>query len=170
MDNTYYILAKEQLNIERLHICTWEFPRESSYIEFGMEFSYNNFNGNCLELYLTASCFTKNDGDSKNNSNVICLYKNLKDLDNARFIFNDVALGTENVSDNDRNGTILKFEKRESLTVLPCNIKTDNGFAIFTIKKPDNYKGNMYFRVLVKLDKSFVAIQKKRNCTNNICL
>lgn len=37
MNNAYYILAKEAVPIERLHICTWEFPNANSYIEFEMK-------------------------------------------------------------------------------------------------------------------------------------
>ena len=43
MNNAYYILAKEAVPIERLHICTWEFPDADSYIEFGIEFSFEKF-------------------------------------------------------------------------------------------------------------------------------
>lgn len=43
MNNAYYILAKKAIQIERLHICTWEFPDTDSYIEFGIEFSYEYF-------------------------------------------------------------------------------------------------------------------------------
>ena len=43
MDNAYYILAKKRIDIERFHICTWELPMDSSYIEFGFEFSINSY-------------------------------------------------------------------------------------------------------------------------------
>lgn len=48
MNNSYYILAKEAIHIERLHICTWEFTNADSYIEFGMEFSYGSFTNDTL--------------------------------------------------------------------------------------------------------------------------
>lgn len=41
MNNAYYLLSKEQIEIKRFHICTWEFPNESSYLEFGFEFPYD---------------------------------------------------------------------------------------------------------------------------------
>ena len=90
MDNTYYILAKEQICVNRLHICTWEFPDESSYIEFGMEFPYESFSKDSIISYLATSFIKKNDS-------VSCLLKNLSDRDNGRFIFNDVVSGIDNV-------------------------------------------------------------------------
>lgn len=154
MDNAYYILAKDNVSIERLHICTWEFPHESSFIEFGLEFPYESFVNDSIILYLAAP-FIKED------YTVTCLMKNLSNTDNGRFIFNDVVRGIENVGDDSRDGSILSFEKRDKLTVLPCNIKVDNGFISFEIKKPNKHEGNLYFRVLIKIENDTIAIKKK---------
>lgn len=154
MDNSYYILAKEQIGIERMHICTWEFPNEPSYIEFGFEISFNSYNGNSLTLHLAAPFVKKND-------TVSCLLKNLSDSDNGRFIFNDVISGIDQVGSDSRDGSILKFEKREKLTVLPCNIRVDDQLISFTIEKPHRHEGNLYFRVLIKIDNDTIAIRKK---------
>ena len=94
MDNTYYILAKKQMDIERLHICTWEFSNDSSYIEIGMEFSYECFEENQLHLRLAVPFIKAKDS-------VTCLLKNLSDRDNGRFIFNDVVSGIDNVGEDD---------------------------------------------------------------------
>jgi len=154
MDNSYYILAKEQIEIKRLHICTWEFPNDPSYIEYGMEFSYDSFSGNSLELYLAVPFVKKGD-------KVICLLNNLSNKANSRFIFNDVVIGNDNVGKDERDGSILKFEKRDALTILPCEITADNGLILFKIKKPQKHEGNLYFRVLVKLGMNKVAFRKK---------
>jgi hypothetical protein len=154
MDNAYYILAKEQIDIERLHICTWDFPNESSYIEFGVEFSYEFFTEDSLVLYLAVPFVKKGDP-------VSCLLKNLSDRANGRFIFNDVVSGIDNVGEDSRDGSILKFEKRDKLTVLPCDININDGLISFGIKKPNRYEGNLYFRVLIKLEKNTVALKKR---------
>lgn len=154
MDNAYYILAKDNVSIERLHICTWEFPHESSFIEFGLEFPHESFVNDSIILYLAAP-FIKED------YTVICLMKNLSNTDNGRFIFNDVVRGIENVGDDSRDGSILSFEKRDKLTILPCDIKVDNGFISFKLEKPSRYEGNLYFRVLIKIDNDSIAIRKK---------
>lgn len=154
MDNAYYILAKDNVSIERLHICTWEFPHESSFIEFGLEFPHESFVNDSIILYLAAP-FIKED------YTVTCLMKNLSNTDNGRFIFNDVVRGIENVGDDSRDGSILSFEKRDKLTILPCDIKVDNGFISFKLGKPSRYEGNLYFRVLIKIDNDSIAIRKK---------
>jgi len=153
MDNAYYILSKKQIEIKRLHICTWEFPSESSYIEFGFEFSYEDFNEDTLTLLLAAPFI-------KANSSVTCLLKNLSDRANGRFIFNDVVSGIDNVGEDSRDGSILKFEKRECLTVLPCSIEVRGGLISFGLNKPNRYEGNLYFRILIKLKNDTVAIKK----------
>ncbi len=153
MDNTFYILSKEQVKIERLHICTWEFPRESSYIEFGMEFSVGSFHGDSIDFYLAVPIVKKND-------TVTCLLENLSNTDNGRFIFNDVVTGIDNIGDDSRDGSILKFEKREKLTLLPCDITVNGGLICLKIKKPNRHEGNLYCRILVKLYNKTIAIKK----------
>lgn len=154
MDNAYYILAKKQMDIERLHICTWEFPNDSSYIEIGMEFSYECFKESHLHLSLAAPFIKSKDS-------VTCLLKNLSDRANGRFIFNDVVNGIDNVGEDIRDGGIIKFDKRENLTVLPCEIKVEDELISFTIEKPNRHEGNLYFRVLIKIDNDTIAIRKK---------
>jgi len=154
MYNAFYILSREQVNIERFHICTWEFPRESSYIEFGMEFSDGSFDDNSIEFYLAVPIVKEND-------TVTCLLENLSNIDNGRFIFNDIVTGIDNIGDDSRDGSILKFEKREKLTLLPCDITANDGLICLKIKKPNRHEGNLYCRVLVKLYNKTIGIKKK---------
>lgn len=155
MDNAYYILAKKQIDIERLHICTWEFPNESSYIEFGIEFPKDAFvaGENSLEFFLAVPFIKKDD-------TVTCLMTNLSDRENSRFIFNDVVNGVENVGKDARDGSILKFETRKPLTILPCKFNVETGLITITIKKPEKNDGDLYTRILVKLSKNSIAIKK----------
>ncbi|ATV54539.1 hypothetical protein CTM53_06350 [Prevotella intermedia] len=155
MDNSYYILSKEEVSIERLHICTWEFPQETSFIEFGLEFSHESFISDSIKFYLAAP-FVK-----KENITVTPLLKNLSDRDNARFIFNDVVKIIKNAGNESMDWSILSFEKRDSLTVLLCDIDIDNGFISFDIKNPNKYEGNLYFRVLIEIKEASIAIRKK---------
>lgn len=154
MDNAYYILAKDQVSIERLHLCTWEFPHEPSYIELGLEFSFESFIDDSIIFYLAVP-FIKED------YTVTCLMKNLSKTDNGCFIFNDVVRGVENVGDDSRDGSILKFETRHNLTVLPCDNEIHEGYIKINIKKPNRHEGNLYFRILIKIDNDTIAIRKK---------
>lgn len=152
MNNAYYILAKENIQIERLHICTWEFPNADSYIEFGMEFPYETFTSDALNIWLSAPFIKEED-------EVICLLKNLADSANSRFIFNNIVSGISNIGADSRDGSILHFEGRDSLTILPCKIDVSSGLLKFTLNKPNRYEGNLYFRVLVKHNGT-IAIKK----------
>lgn len=153
MDNSYYILSKEQIEIKRLHICTWEFSSESPYIEFGIEFPPDSIKDKSLTLYLATPFIKKID-------TISCLLKNLSDRDNGRFIFNDVVCKISNAGGDPRDGTILSFEKRDALTVLPCDSNVNNELISFEIKKPSKYEGNLYFRVLIKIGNDTIAIRK----------
>ena len=152
MNNAYYILAKEAVRIERLHVCTWEFPDSDSYLEFGIEFSFEKFVHKTLDIWLSVPYIRQQD-------EVTCLLKNLADRANCRFIFNDIVKGISNIGNDSRDGCILEFEERNSLTILPCKIIVSNGLLKFTINKPEKYEGNLYFRVLVKHDGT-IAIKK----------
>lgn len=152
MNNSYYILAKEAIQIERLHICTWEFPNADSYIEFGMEFSYRSFTNDTLNIWLSVPFI-------KGNDEVKCLLENLSNRANSRFIFNDIVSGISNIGNDSRDGSILHFEGRDSLTILPCKIYVSSGFLKFTLNRPNRYEGNLYFRVLVKHNGT-IAIKK----------
>ena len=111
MNNSYYILAKEAIHIERLHICTWEFTNADSYIEFGMEFSYGSFTNDTLNIWLSVPFI-------KGNDEVKCLLENLSNRANSRFIFNDIVSGISNIGADHRDGSILQFEKRDSLSLI----------------------------------------------------
>lgn len=152
MNNAYYILTKEAIQIERLHICTWEFPNADSYIEFGLEFSYKDFVNKTLEIWLSVP-FIKEGDDVK------CLLKNLADSANSRFIFNNIVSGISNIGTDPRDGSILQFEGRNSLTILPCKIDVSSGLLKFTINKPNKYEGNLYFRVIVKHNGTIAIIK-----------
>lgn len=152
MNNSYYILAKEAIHIERLHICTWEFPNADSYIEFGMEFPYETFTSDALNVWLSAP-FIKEEDEVK------CLLENLSNRANSRFIFNDIVSRIENIGEDYRDGSILRFERRNPLTILPCKIEVSSGLLKFTLNRPNRYEGNLYFRVLVKHNGT-IAIKK----------
>ena len=96
MNNSYYILAKEAIHIERLHICTWEFTNADSYIEFGMEFSYGSFTNDTLNIWLSVPFI-------KGNDEVKCLLENLSNRANSRFIFNDIVSGISNIGADHRD-------------------------------------------------------------------
>lgn len=55
MENSFFIFTdKEKIEIERFHICTWEFKNSKPLIEFGAEISKNSIpTGDTLSLFFT---------------------------------------------------------------------------------------------------------------------
>lgn len=164
MDNTYYILSKEQIEIERFHFCTWDISK-FSYIEFGVEFKKELFEKNKkIELYLTSSIFKKTD----NITDVFCdLSKNLSNESNCRFIFNDVVKNQQPIDGDGRNGILFEFENRGKLIMLPCSVQFFDGYSVITLSRPENIDGNIYFRFMVKLLDGKVAEKRKTITKNN---
>ena len=158
MENSFFIFTdKEEIEIERFHICTWEFKSSRPLIEFGAEISKNSIKDKdslCLSIYipwLTDEC------------KISDLYKNLSNFENSRFIFNDSIERIDSLDGGkNRFGVIYTFkERKEKLCILPVNItKSDCTISINLSlnkykgqdkdKKNEEAKPNIYFRFLIK--------------------
>lgn len=161
MDNTYYILSKEKINIERFHFCTWDISK-ISYVEFGIELEKDCFLDKELILYLTSQSFS-------NQISATCLLNNLSDESNCRFIFNDVVNNKHPIDGDKRNGYLCEFESRNKLTILPCSPEMCDGYCKITLQKPNEIDGNVYFRFLIQLNSdSFAEVRKSITRTNHI--
>lgn len=152
MDNAYYILSNEAISVSRLHICTWDFSKGASYIEFGIEFPYDEMQGNTMTFFLSSPTISSKD-------KVTCLCNNLSNIANCKFIFNAHVQGMECIGDDLREGRIVRFDSRENLTVLPCHIEVNYGYMVLTVKKPKKYSDLLYVRVLLKLERNKIAIR-----------
>ncbi|PCJ26324.1 MAG: hypothetical protein COA97_05955 [Flavobacteriales bacterium] len=120
MDNSFYLPSDTTsgIEIERFHICTWEFTNETSLVEFGCEIvnnsAINNIGVLSLSLYMPWL-------DSK--CKVEDFYNRLKVTSNSKFIFNDSVDDTSNFDGGDNDdGMIHHFRDRESLCLLPIDI------------------------------------------------
>lgn len=165
MDNSYFICTKKdvQINIERFHLCTWEFKDNSSLVEFGCEIAnpknkeIENISLGFHIPWLTPKCKV-ND-----------LYDKLKESDNCRFIFNDSVKGNKFLDDGQKkDGVVQEFLSRTSLCILP--IKS----TIIPVKKtidieidlksfnncniPENT--NIYFRFYLEPSIRFISTRK----------
>ncbi len=157
MENSFFIFTdKEEIEIERFHICTWEFKDQKPLIEFGAEISKDSIEDKdslCLSIYIP--WFSKS-------YEIEDLYKNLSNFENSRFIFNDSIEHIDSLDGGkNRFGVIYTFkERKEKLCILPVNITKSD--CIISINLPlnkykeiKNTKPNIYFRFLIK-----PAIQK----------
>ena len=164
MENSFFIFTdKEEIEIERFHICTWEFKDQKPLIEFGAEISKDSIKDKdslCLYIYipwLTDKC------------KISDLYKNLKERENARFIFNDsIESDVPLDSSTDDVGVIHKFQNKESLCILPIK-KTIESKIISVLIDLNPYKQkcknietnpNIYFRFLIEPVEKITMIKK----------
>lgn len=54
MENTFFVYTNRNtiLQIERFHICSWEFNNNTSLVEFGFEIAADSINQDELLIYL----------------------------------------------------------------------------------------------------------------------
>ena len=152
MENSFFIFTDgEVIEIERFHICTWEFKNSKPLIEFGAEISKDSIKDKdslCLYIYipwLTDEC------------EISDLYTNLSISKNSRFIFNDSIEHIDSLDGGDNElGVIYTFKERnEKLCILPITHQKDNCIISINIplNKYNNFKGeksNIYFRFLIE--------------------
>lgn len=118
MDNSYFIYSSiDKITIERFHNCTWEFDNNSSFVEFGFEIRKDTIQADCklLEIFLyipwlTERCELKD------------LYGKLKEIENAKFIFNDSVVNHSPINSDLRFGVVHEFSTR-SLSFLPIELE-----------------------------------------------
>jgi len=164
MENSFFIYTKKGNNteIERFHICSWEFNNNSSLVEFGFEISKKSILNDNLTISLfipwaDKSCITKD------------LYDKLSIADNSRFIFNDSISKTQYLKNNTTNsGVIHTFSGRNELCVLPAEIKINEDNIVIVSLNLNSYneynqelKPNIYFRFWIKPSVPFISMRKK---------
>lgn len=164
MDNSFFIFTenKSTVQIERFHICTWEFNNDSSLVEFGFEVAKESITSNQLSISVFIPWFTKS-------CEVMDLYDKLSIAENSRFIFND-SISTTNSLDGGRNklGVIHKFSDRNELCVIPVTLnKTSDKLITATINLQPYLNNNsventnVYFRFWIKPTIPYISMRKK---------
>lgn len=164
MDNSFFIFTDKTQNveIERFHICTWEFNNDSSLVEFGFEILSESITTDSLSLSLFIPWF-KSSCETKD------LYSRLIIPENSRFIFNDALQGS-NYLDGGQNksGIIQKFSDRNEIGILPVTFdkNIDKVITISVNLKPyidysTENKPNIYFRFSIKPEIPFISMRKK---------
>ncbi|AMP97876.1 hypothetical protein AY601_0937 [Pedobacter cryoconitis] len=162
MENNFFLYSETEnkVQIERFHICTWEFKTIESFVEFGCEINKESLAGNDnLKLNLSISWLKKE-------CKVKDLYLQLYDTANSRFIFNDSVLATTSLDGGaNRAGIIHNFEEREDLCILPVVLQFEptNKLSIEidlkSYNKQDN-KPNVYFRFYIMPKGHYLSTRK----------
>lgn len=164
MENSFFVYTDKgnAIQIERFHICSWEFNNNSSLVEFGFEVSKESAKNNSLTIFLfipwvEQSCQT------------IDLYDRLSIPENSRFIFNDSVVSTDSL-DGGRNksGVIHKFSGRNELCILPTTISiNENKIVSITLnllpyqEYMSDSKPNIYFRFSIKPTIPYISMRKR---------
>jgi hypothetical protein len=163
MDNSFFVYSNELLEIERFHICSWEFTNGSALLEIGCEISSQNLPNNVNQLDL--SIYIPWLGAQ----NIVTdLYPRLKEAINTKFIFNDSVANTHMFDGGDGAlGVMHEFQGRESLSILPATLTPDYNNHIIRVElnlSAYNNKGvtsNIYFRTSITSSTSQLSIRKK---------
>ena len=102
MDNFVYILSKQpKITIERLHICTWSIERNTYFTEYGMEIKRGDLKKIDLQMALPLP-------QTLTDINFMCLYNNIINPENCRFIFNAEIKDISPINGQSPFGTIGK--------------------------------------------------------------
>lgn len=164
MENSFFIYSKKgsSIQLERLHICTWEFNNNTSLVEFGFEISKESIKDDNITIsifipWVVKSCKTKD------------LYDKLSIAENSRFIFNDSISATKYLNTSTNNsGVIHTFSGRNELCVLPAEIKINEDKVVtanLNLKAYNEYnqetKPNIYFRFWIDPSLPFISMRKK---------
>lgn len=168
MDNNYFIFTekKSKIELERFHICTWEFNNGTAIIEFGAEINKPcDMQDDFIKLQMNIPWLT-----SKHR--IHDLYEKLKDSENSRFIFNDSITGNQFLDDGQqKNGVIQQFSGRNSLCIMPVSFSFDENSRIVEIiidlkdfknkqTAISNNDTSMYFRFFIEPDIDLLSTRK----------
>lgn len=163
MDNSYFIYSNQNLEIERFHLCSWEFKNGSALMEIGCEVSSETISKNTevieAEIHIP---WLKNQ-------NITCdLFPRLKDSANSKFIFNDSVVNTHSF-DGGRGvlGVLHEFQAREPLCILPITLEPNFEKKNIKIKldllayNNNQQNANIYFRFSITANINSLSIRKK---------
>ncbi|MDL2326802.1 hypothetical protein LJC67_06970, partial [Bacteroidales bacterium OttesenSCG-928-A14] len=148
---------KQEVDIIRFHICTWDIENESSFVEIGIEFKFQN---QIKEIDFNFVAPFINKGYSIN-----CLCSNLiKDSNNSKFIFNDNIKTSSAIKGDKRNGAILDFETRGVLNILPIQqiVIEEEQIVSFKIQNPKTENDSpCYVRFLIKSKRKTLSTENR---------
>ncbi len=163
MENTYFIFSDQIIEIERLHLCTWEFKNGSALIELGCEISSERMPKNStsikIEFYIPWL---------RPQNLATDLYPRLNVAANAKFIFNDSVVNSFSF-DGGRGvlGVIHQFQGRPPLCILPVELTFDYDKKIIeatidlSAYNRNTQVTNIYFRFAIVANVNLISIRKK---------
>ena len=161
MNNAIFILTDQPVDIDRLHICTWDLHGKGE-LEIGIEFDLREKKNQTdkVEFLLSLPFIGKED-------KVLCLARTLltENSANCKFIFNDTVKKVISIGDSPANGGVVEFKGRDPLAILPILCSSiEDGKCVFTVEnldkiKVDVPKAKAYIRFLIETQlEKFVVV------------
>lgn len=161
MNNAIFILTDQPVDIDRLHICTWDLHGKGA-LEIGIEFDLREKKNQTdkVEFLLSLPFIGKED-------TVLCLARTLltENSANCKFIFNDTVKKVISIGDSPANGGVVEFKGRDPLAILPILCSSiEDGKCVFTVEnldkiKVDVPKAKAYIRFLIETQlEKFVVV------------
>ena len=161
MNNAIFILTDQPIDIDRLHICTWDLHGKGA-LEIGIEFDLREKKNQTdkVEFLLSLPFIGKED-------KVLCLARTLltENSANCKFIFNDTVKKVISIGDSPANGGVVEFKGRDPLAILPILCSSiEDGKCVFTVEnldkiKVDVPKAKAYIRFLIETQlEKFVVV------------
>lgn len=161
MNNAIFILTDQPVDIDRLHICTWDLHGKGA-LEIGIEFDLREKKNQTdkVEFLLSLPFIGKED-------KVLCLARTLltENSANCKFIFNDTVKKVISIGDSPANGGVVEFKGRDPLAILPILCSSiEDGECVFTVEnldkiKVDVPKAKAYIRFLIETQlEKFVVV------------
>lgn len=161
MNNAIFILTDQPVDIDRLHICTWDLHGKGA-LEIGIEFDLREKKNQTdkVEFLLSLPFIGKED-------KVLCLARTLltENSANCKFIFNDTVKKVISIGDSPANGGVVEFKGRDPLAISPILCSSiEDGKCVFTVEnldkiKVDVPKAKAYIRFLIETQlEKFVVV------------
>lgn len=162
MDHSVFILCKqEQVQIKRLHICTWDMQGAKYFTEYGLEISRGSLNTLDLSIALPEIA-TRED--------CICLYPNVSEGNNCRFIFNSDIQWIGPIDGNPKRGVNVTLCCDRTITLLPLgdSIQVKDKILYIELDIPQQAKDVIYIRFLIRSKNPAFSFVKKEISTKII--
>lgn len=150
MKDSIYVLAKEDLKVEKFHFCTWDVRNMSTFVEVGLSLANNESLPERVILYLVLPFVDEN-------CQIRSHHETLNDSDNYKFIFNEIPESVNTIDGEKRNGSIVKLSgkgagKPSTHQIANASAKIDNNLPIVLLEmdKPAAGVEHLYARILIQ--------------------
>ena len=152
MDNSFFVLSKQRINIGSFDICTWDFEKNNCFLEMGMQIENNGLER--IDMILAVPLITSSD-TVRDLLPIIA-----RDPKTSRFIFDDRIKSFDPIEGSNTNGVNIVFEDSGPMTIIPAtDIKTDaaKGIISFSCIIPKSASSRIYTRILIGTDLPTIA-------------